>query len=170
MQTPEHNTEHNLAVSMEMEVENPAADILQTQPEDQTTYSILEFMPEEVPKDYVNYIYAKWLRSAKYGNDIYKKIPSEYYYKSYSRYLDSLLHRCKVRLAVLDDDKDVLLGFACYKDKILHYVYVNREQRRQGIGKSLLPKEIEIYTHYTKDGIKIVDNKLSDLIFNPFIG
>lgn len=174
---------------MAMEDEDKGAELLQIQSSPQATYSILTFSPGQLPKEYEGYIYAKWLRSARFGNVIYKRIPSDMFFKSYASYIQKLLARCQIRLAVLDEDKDVILGFACAEQKILHYVYVGRDQRRQGIGKALLGQNcdmrshitkhgyeikiftmnFDIYTHFTKCGEEIIKKKQWKIMFNPFV-
>lgn len=169
MEASEHSPEHNMALPVEVEIKEKPTEVLQPQPQE-ATYSILEFQPGQVPKDYRNFIYSHWLHTARYGNPVYKRIPSLIYYNTYEKYVATLLDKTRVRLAVLDEDKDVLLGFACYEMSILHYVFVLRDQRGQGIGRKLASVAgLEIYTHYTKSGEQIVKKKMLKLMFNPFM-
>ncbi len=163
MQTSEHSSEQDTSLPLEMAFQTAPAEV------SQATYSIIEFNPGQIPKEYFGYISAQWLHSARYRNPVYKRIPSHIYYKTYAKYVENILNHSKVRLAVLDEDNDVILGFSCYSREILHYVYVAREQRRQGIGNHLLPSEVKIYTHFTEDGERIVKTKKLELIFNPFV-
>jgi hypothetical protein len=73
-----------------------------------------------------------------------------------------------IRFAVLSDDVDVVLGFSVSEDKTLHYVHTNKDTRKQGIAKSLVPFEVEIITHLTKMGMMLWSTKLPGALFHPF--
>lgn len=73
-----------------------------------------------------------------------------------------------VALAVLTDDTDVVLGWSVYEGSILHFVFVKRDARKQGIGTELIPKNAEVITHLTKSGKAIWKKKHQYLKFNPF--
>lgn len=136
----------------------------------ETTYSIISFPGKSLPASYTNVVLVKWMRSLKYGNEFFKLINSDDYYASYQKYIQLLLNRSDsvVRLAVLSDDNDVVLGWSLIEGDILHYVHVQAEQRNKGIGKMLVPIRINIITHLTKTGMNIWNKKLSHAIFNPF--
>lgn len=76
--------------------------------------------------------------------------------------------QAQVKLAVLDDDYDVVLGWALIEPDVLHYVYVNRENREIGIAKALLQNQFSEVTHLTNMGLKLWSTKLPHVIFNPF--
>jgi len=108
------------------------------------------------------------LNSLRYGNDLFKLIDQDAYYKNYGNYISALLARpeMKVKLAVLNDD--TVLGWSLYMNKTVHYVWVKSEVRRQGIGKSLLPNEFDTISHITNKGINIWINKYPKVRFDPF--
>lgn len=137
------------------------------------SYQVLLYQRDELPQIYVNFILSKWLRSYRYGNDYIKLIDSDCYYRGYQGYIKRLLNsQGRIRLAVLSDDHDVALGFSLIQSipegNILHYVYVHKDVRRQGIGKALVPIEIKEFTHLTKTGMKLWATKMPEAIFNPF--
>ncbi len=111
------------------------------------------------------------MRSFRYGNDYMKLADSDSYYRSYEIYLTLLLYKPEavVRLAVLTDDPDVALGFSVVRGPILDYVHVHKDFRKQGIGKKLVPNDIETITHLTKTGMKLWSTKLPKATFDPFI-
>jgi GNAT superfamily N-acetyltransferase len=115
-------------------------------------------------------IYAKWLRSLRFGNDYFKLIDSDDYYLTYHRYITNLLAQpaATVRLAVLSDDRDVVLGFSVTRGNILDYVHVHKDHRRCKIGTHLIPCGIDTITHVTKSALPIWNNKYSNWKFNPF--
>lgn len=136
----------------------------------ETTYSIFVYSADTLPKEYQNLIYAFWLRSLRYGNEFFKKIDSKSYYDAYNNYIDNILDKpdCKIHLAVLTEDHDVVLGFSISRQYILDYVFVQKELRKNGIASKLIPKGIEVYTHLTKTAQLVLDKKKPDWIFNPF--
>src|ERR1700677_1012158 len=112
----------------------------------QATYSIITYPGSSVPEAYTNLIYSKWLRSLRYGNDYFKLIDSEAYYDVYHKYIESILAKTntQVKLAVLTDDKDVVLGWSVSRDKTLDYVHIHKDHRRQGIATSLVSPQTEV--------------------------
>jgi len=135
-----------------------------------SSYQVIQFKGPELPECYTSLIYSKWLRSLRYGNDYFKLIEPDSYYKTYNKHIEFILTRpnAVIRLAVLADDHDVVLGFSVVRDNILDYVHVHKDQRRQGIGTALVPSGISTITHLTKIALAIwPDHPNWD--FNPFI-
>lgn len=121
-----------------------------------------------LPEEYKNLVRAPFLNSLRYGNDLYKLIDKDAYYLSYGKYIEHLLQRPRsiVSMAALDDG--TILGWALYEGTTLHYVWVKKEVRRQGIAKELIPDKIDIITHITNTGINIWGNKMPEVKFDPF--
>lgn len=126
-------------------------------------------------------IFSKWLRSLRFGNELFHKIDSKEYYKNYHAFIELLLSKpdSLVKLAVLSDDHDVVLGFSVSREDVLDYVHVHKDQRRLGIGTALIPAGTTVFTHITLNAIKILgaqpvtENrefqfKNFKLRFNPF--
>ncbi len=146
-----------------------------------STYSIIKYKSSELPKQYQSMVLSKWLRSLRHGNPLFKSIDSIPYYRQYQQYIELLLSRPNsiIRLAVLTDEPDTVLGFSVARDEILDYIYVNgpikgldedSTSRRKGIGRMLMPKTITTMTHVTLTAIDIWRNnpKYKKLKFNPF--
>ena len=133
------------------------------------TYSIVSYSGAALPEAYRNMVFSKWLRSLKYGNDYFRLIDSDSYFEMYHQYIQALLTKTNsvVKLAVLTDDPDVVLGFAVIRDNTLDYVHVHKDQRHQGIARSLVPSNINAISHLTKIGIAIW-SKHPNVKFNPF--
>lgn len=115
-------------------------------------------------------VFSRFLRSLRFGNDYFKMIDSDPYYEIYHKYLSVLLNRpqTRVKLAVLSDDHENVLGFAITEPKKLHYCHVYKDYRRSGIAKTLCQESFEIITHITNVGASIWNNKFPKVRFNPF--
>jgi len=94
------------------------------------------------------------------------------YWPAYSAYIERLMENPEsvVRLAVLTDDPDVVLGWSFCRGNILEYVHVTKDYRGKGIGKHLIPADIDTFTHITRMGLVIrgLNSKYAKWTFNPF--
>src|SRR5271166_5811041 len=117
---------------------------------DKNTYTIKPYLGSslaqliDVPESYKNLVLSKWLRSLRFGNDYFQIIDADVYFKTYSQYITLILNRplTVVRLAVLTDDPDVVLGFSVSEKNKIHFVHVHKDHRRLGIGSDLLPPNV----------------------------
>jgi GNAT superfamily N-acetyltransferase len=136
-------------------------------------YKIIAYNAPALPDSYKSMIYSKWLRSLRYGNDYYKLIDQKAYYASYHAHLERLLSRQDtiIRMAVLSDDYDVVLGFAVCRPDVVDYIHVHKDYRRKGIGTSLIPslELVSNVTHLTRNGIALWTAVAPMIKFNPFI-
>ena len=135
------------------------------------SYKILQFRGYQLPDDYQALIYSRWLRSLRFGNDYYRLIEKDAYYATYHSYIERLLDHpdAVVRLAVLHDDADIVLGFCVSRGSILDYVHVHKDMRRKGIARKLIPACIDTITHLTRTGLSIWGSKFFNWQFNPFV-
>ncbi len=136
----------------------------------QPTYSILTFPSKEIPEAYKGLLFSKWLRSQRNGNYYYKAADSAAYYSAYHHYIENLLAKpdSKIRLAVLTDDHDVVLGFSVHRGAVMDYIYVHKDMRNNGIGTALIPTGTETFSHLTRTGDTIWKKKYKTWVFNPF--
>lgn len=133
---------------------------------------IVSYRGKDVPAPYLNMVRSRWARSYKTGNDFMKLVHPPGYYFAYSNYIALILQRpdTEVRLALLEEDRDIALGFAVLQGTILHYVHVPKPYRRQHIATMLVPVEdIKWITHLTRVGMQIWSWKLHNALFNPFL-
>ncbi len=135
-----------------------------------STYTVISYPADHLPEEYRGLVYSKWLRSLRYGNDYFKLIDAKAYYTAYHRLITRILEMADatVRLAVLTDDHDVVLGFSVSRAEVLDYVHVHKHHRRLGIGTNLVPRGIEEITHVTRTGLTIWGSKYLRWKFNPF--
>ena len=136
------------------------------------TYSIIVIPAAELPIEYQSLIFSKWMRSLRFGNPLFKNIDSTAFYQQYQTYIENLLKKpsALIKLAVLTDDHDVVLGFSVSREDVCDYVHVHKDHRRLGIGKKLFPRNTTTMTHITMTAIEIWRNnpKYKKLKFNPF--
>lgn len=132
------------------------------------SYKIKTFTGRDFPKAYKNLVLANFMNSLRYGNDLFKLCEKEPYYKAYTIFIENLFQRpdLQVRIALLDED--TALGWCLYQGSTVHYVWVKKDQRRQGIGQSLLPKQFSTVSHITKRWLGIWANHYPDVRYNPF--
>jgi len=137
-----------------------------------SSYKILTMSgtdPELSP--YLGTLYVDFIHTLRSGCDWFKAIDEDRYYKKYKAEIPKFLARPEIviRLACLTDDLDVCLGWSVSEGSKLHYVYVRKDQRRQGIGTSVLPKEFNTITHLTHSGWFFRKKVFPNIIFDPFI-
>lgn len=134
----------------------------------ESSYRIVYHTGAKLPQEYKNLVVAPFLNSLRYGNDLYKLIDKDAYFLNYSKYIDLLLNRPMtiVKLAVLKDD--TVLGWSLIEHKTVHYVWIKKEVRRQGICRALLPKEFNVISHITHKAINIWVKHFPEVKFNPF--
>lgn len=133
-------------------------------------YKVIEFNACDLPPSYRNLIYAKWLRSLRYGSSVFRLMDPAAYYPAYNKFIARILSGASpIRLAVLADDDDVVLGFCVYRGEILDYVHVHRDMRKLGIMRKLIPPGITTFTHLTNVWQRLWKLYYADWKFNPFV-
>lgn len=129
---------------------------------------------DPVVMPYLNLVrsfFKKSLIDRTQGNPWFSDIDRGAYFEAYGPFVDTLIMRSTLRLALLKEDPDACLGFSLSEGTTLHYVFVKTgiAARKQGIGTMLLPPGIEKFTHLTRMGRVIWKKKYPHLKFNPFI-
>jgi hypothetical protein len=116
-----------------------------------------------------SFIFATWLQGLRHGNELYKLIEADTYYRQYHRVIESILNApgVKVSVACLKESPDVILGYAVHRGDALHWVHVKKAWRGIGIAKSLAPPNLKTVTHVNRLGVSYVNNH-PGLVFNPF--
>lgn len=131
------------------------------------------FVIVDATDDAKNLIFATWLRSYEASSMMSKLIPRDTFFAEHHKVLERIFARTPtVKLAVLPDQPDVVLGYAVTEGQVVHYVYVKPAFRRYGIATSLLQacgiKPKYIYTHHTYILRTDLHNKVKDATFNPY--
>jgi GNAT superfamily N-acetyltransferase len=120
---------------------------------------------EPVPGD-INFLLSTMLKGLYYGSKFWALVDQEAFFKNYEPFLKNLLIFNYVKIACLQEDPDVILGYSLYKNNILHFIFVKKSYRKLGIGKLLYPEGIDTVSHLTDSGDNI--RKKLNLKFNPF--
>lgn len=135
-----------------------------------TKKDLITFRPYQITD--CNFILATWMKGNYYGSDWFKEIEKKSYYNNYSRYVQKILLKPSVIIAIacLKENPDIILGYSVTEEvsgkNIVHFVYVKDEWRKIGIAKDILPKKIDIITSMTKIAKKLKPKKT---VFDPFI-
>ncbi len=136
------------------------------------SYTIMAYPALKLPPQFIPLIFSKWLRSLRYGNPLFKIMSPKEYYKNYHTYIENLMKKpdAIIRLAVLSDDHDVVLGFSMNREDVLDYLHVHTDYRKIGIGRALMPVGITTFTHVTSSWLSIwpANQNYKDLKFDPF--
>jgi GNAT superfamily N-acetyltransferase len=120
-------------------------------------------------------IYSTFLRGNRHGCDYNKEVDSDAFYAAFTARLDTILSdkQNTVYVACLEEDQEIVLGWAIVGKEAIHWIYVKEPWRCQGIAKGLVghimatPGRIAIYTHTTKPGRALaLKHKLK---FNPYL-
>jgi hypothetical protein len=124
---------------------------------------------DSVPDD-LSFIFATWLKGLRYGNDWFGLIEPTAYHAHYHAVIEAILTNpaVTVKVACLKEDSDVVLGYAIYNKKTLHWVHVKKAWRSAGLAKSLVPADVDTVTHINKVGVSMLALR-PHVRFNPFL-
>lgn len=128
----------------------------------------------------LSFIYKSWLLGAYHGNRPAKgkkldhKAPVDYlgsieqgsFMECYHNFIESQLKISNVVMACLDEDPDVVLGYAVTRGSDLVWVHVKPQWRGIGIARDLIPKNTQTCSSLTRIGDVI--RRKRGWIFNPF--
>lgn len=110
-------------------------------------------------------IYSTWLLGLRHGNDWFLSIDKDLFFQRYKKIIEAILAVANVRIACLNDDPDVIIGYSVSRGKYLDWVFVKRSWRRLGVSKILIPPDITTVTHLTRMFKSI---KKPEWTFDPF--
>lgn len=113
----------------------------------------------------IAFIYATFLQGLYHGSEYFSDVPRDTFFDNYKLVIEALLQRASVRVACLEEDPDVILGYCVYKDNALHWVYTKKPWRKMGIARALIPVGIDTVTHLTSVGKSVMPKEWK---YNPF--
>ena len=114
-------------------------------------------------------VFATLLKSYYHGSLWAKHVPRDVFFARHHAVVERLLASSSLRVAHLEDDPAVILGYALVAPPTLHYVYVKPSFRRFGIARALLAhvQRPFTYTHWTWI-VRDLDKHLEKCIYNPY--
>lgn len=118
-----------------------------------------------------SFVYSTWLKGLYYGNDWFKEIERDTYFKKYHQVIENVLSRpnVSIRCACLKEDPDVILSYAVLEkndvEYTLHWIFTKSGWRKLGLSKLILPEVSHVST-LTKVGRAI---KPAQWKFDPFL-
>lgn len=86
-----------------------------------------------------------WLRSYRKSPD--SNLYDTAFFASYRPIAEYLLKRAQVKVVVPEGDENLILAYMVCEPGVLHWIYVKRDFRKQGIAKLLLKSQ------YTEDPV-----------------
>lgn len=114
----------------------------------------------------VNFVLSTMLKGLFYGSKFWGEVDQSAFFNNYEPFLKTLMMKSSLRIACLEDDQDVILGWSMYSGPTLHFMFVKKSYRKLGLAKLLFPDTITSVSHITDSGNSI--RKKLNLTFNPF--
>lgn len=120
-------------------------------------------------KEDTNFILSTFLRGLYYGDSWFSLMPKDVFMQHYKRIAEALVNKSNIKVACLLDDPDTIIGYSILSQdyQSVHWVYVKKNWRLNGIAKSLLPRHPTTVSHLTTVGKQLLP-KINNPIFNPF--
>lgn len=127
-------------------------------------YEIRDYRPEDHA-----FIMSTFLRGLYYGNEFFNIMPKDLFMAYYKLIGEALISKSQVKVACLKDDADIILGYSVLSQdfSVVHWVFIKRAFREQGISKRLLPERPSQFTHFTTMGLEYA-KRFENVVFNPF--
>lgn len=111
-----------------------------------------------------DFIYSSWLNSYKNDSSFARKIARSIFFKWHQKIVKIILSRpsTTISIACFDEMPEVILGYMIHEKQkededekdIIHFVYVKKDYRKQGIAKLLIESQSihlneSLFTHFT---------------------
>lgn len=129
-------------------------------------FEVRDYLPSDKA-----FIKATFLRGLYYGDSWFSFIPKDIFMHNYSIVLDSIIDSPNnvIAVACLKEDPSVILGYSVMSSdySVIHWVFVKKAWRKQGIGRTLVPKYPTYVSHLSQLGKELLP-KFENTKFNPF--
>lgn len=117
------------------------------------------------------FIMATLLRGVYYGDPYFTRMPKDIFMRNYKQMAEAVVDNrlLNIHVACLKEDQDVIIGYSILSAdyQAVVWVFVKKNWRNHGIGKSLIPKYPSTCTHLTIQGQELM-SKYQGMVFNPF--
>lgn len=98
-----------------------------------------------------NFIISSWLKEYRDDSKFLRRVRPWVYYEEHHKRIHKALEQGSTLIAYRSEEPEVILGYVNY-DKILHWIYVRPEFRKEGVATQLL-KDFDLtschFTHWT---------------------
>lgn len=93
-------------------------------------------------------IYATWRngRFYSYPTKARQMVDSKEVFKDLTHEITKAMSKAQVRIACLEDDPTIIVGYVVFHGSHLDWVYVKEDYRKQGVASLLVPKDIKTIT------------------------
>ena len=116
------------------------------------------------------FIYATMLRSLAHSSPTFEHVNTSAFYKNYAKVVQHILRKpgTETWVACLQSEPECILGYAIHEADVLHFAFVKKAWRGQGIGRQLITLvPVTVCTHITNIGLALAKKHSWD--FNPFL-
>ncbi len=114
------------------------------------------------------FIRKAWRETFQYGSLAVDGADKPHYFDEMSRLFAAIVPGASGRVACDPTDDDVRVGFVCFTDETLHYVYVQKDFRRMGVARDLLDGlPIKAYSFTTLQCVKRLKPRDRGWAFKP---
>lgn len=116
-----------------------------------------------------DFIFNSWLTGQYYGDWHYSQMPKDLFFLKFKTRLEAILSQrdTEVRVAVLEDDPDMILAYQVSLNDILHWAYTKSDYRGKSLQNLLARNKVfKTSTAITKPGAAILKKK--QITFNPW--
>lgn len=126
----------------------------------------------------IEFIFSTWLRSYRHDSPLTRLIHSDTFFHGHQKLVEKLLVRPKVRVHVCCDEADPnhIFGWSATEENTLHFIYVKKPLRREGVGSELLafsglPEKIKgcEISHLTNTAWSLLKENKWEAEFNPYL-
>lgn len=127
----------------------------------------MEILIREPLESDVPFLVSTWRNALLYSSPTFSHIRRKSFVERYTPIITKLLANSEVRVACLESDPDIILGYLVGQEDMLHFVYIKKAWRNQGMCNLLLGhNKYKIITHITKTGLALAYKK--GWVFDPF--
>lgn len=90
------------------------------------------------PQTDEEFIFDSWLRCYRKSPDSH--LPDEVFFPLYRGIIKHLMVHSKVEVLCIPENEDAILGYIVYDPSVVHWIYIKRDFRGQGLGKLLIDR------------------------------
>jgi len=126
-----------------------------------------------------NFIISSWLKTYRTEGKFTRRIRPYVYFKEHEERIKRALWQAKARIACLEAEPEVIMGYAVWTPQaaheVVHFVFVRPEFRNLGVARKLL-SEVNLETCEFTHWVYKLDNVIDELLtqypkmnYNPYL-